>query len=210
MQNLEALKDYKRSFGLIFFLLISSITTDLSAQSWTFVKSEEGINLFTRKEEGSLLKSFKGIMDVNSTMDKVCDLLGNVKNHDWWDENLREIKVLTYEKDKYFQYYLIYHVPWPFTDRDLCVEANVNTDPSTRRRTITATPLSNVIPEKPGLIRIKKYWQKWTIQPMENGVIHLTLEGFVDPAGNIPSWLYNMVIVETPLKVMRRVKKFVQ
>jgi hypothetical protein len=45
---------------------------------------------------------------------------------------------------------------------------------------------------------------------MENGVIRLTLEGFVDPAGNVPSWLYNMVIVETPLKVMRRVKKFVQ
>jgi hypothetical protein len=193
---------------LLFFLLI--ITIDISAQSWTFVKEQEGIKLFTRKDDGSSLKSFKGVMDVTSTMDKVCDLLGNVKNHDWWDENLREIKVLTYEKDKYFQYYLIYHVPWPFTDRDLCVEANVNTDPLTGRRTITATPLSNVIPEKPDLIRIKKYWQKWTIQPMENGVIHLTLEGFVDPAGNVPYWLYNMVIVETPLKVMRRVKKFVQ
>jgi len=193
---------------LLFFLLI--ITIDISAQKWDFVKEQEGIKLFTRKDENSSLKSFKGEMDVTTTMDKVCELLGNVKNHNWWDENLREIKVLTYEKDKYFQYYLIYHVPWPFTDRDLCVEANVSTDPSTHRRTITATPLSNVIPEKPGLIRIKKYWQKWTIQPMGNGVIRLTLEGFVDPAGNVPSWLYNMVIVETPLKVMRRVKKFVQ
>ena len=193
---------------LLFFLLI--ITIDISAQTWNFVKEQEGIKLFTRKDENNSLKSFKGVMDVTATMDKVGELLGNVKNHSWWDENLREIKVLTYEKDKYFQYYLIYHVPWPFTDRDLCVEANVNTDPLTGRRTITATPLSNVIPEKPNLIRIKKYWQKWTIQPMENGVIHLTLEGFVDPAGNVPSWLYNMVIVETPLKVMRRVKKFVQ
>jgi hypothetical protein len=45
---------------------------------------------------------------------------------------------------------------------------------------------------------------------MENGVIRLILEGFVDPAGNVPTWLYNMVITETPLKIMRRVKKFVQ
>lgn len=210
MQNLKTLKEYKLSLKLIFFLFIFSITADLSAQSWTFVKSQEGINLYTRKEEGSLLKSFKGIMDVHSTMVKVCDLIGNVNNHDWWDENLREIKVLSYEKDKYFQYYLIYHVPWPFTDRDLCVESNVSIDPVTGRRTITATPLSNVIPEKPDLIRIKKYWQKWTIQPMENGIVRLTLEGFVDPAGNVPSWLYNMVITETPLKVMRRVKRYVQ
>jgi hypothetical protein len=210
VQNLKTLKEYKLSLKLIFFLFIFSITADLSAQSWTFVKSQEGIKLYTRKEEGSLLKSFKGIMDVHSTMVKVCDLIGNVNNHDWWDENLREIKVLSYEKDKYFQYYLIYHIPWPFTDRDLCVESNVSIDPVTGRRTITATPLSNVIPEKPDLIRIKKYWQKWTIQPMENGIVRLTLEGFVDPAGNVPSWLYNMVITETPLKVMRRVKRYVQ
>lgn len=192
----------------LFILLICAV--DLPAQPWNFVKEQEGIKVYTRKDEGSSLKSFRGVMDVTSTMEKVCSLIGNVKNHDWWDENLSQIKVLTYEPDKYFQYYLVYKVPWPFTDRDLCVEANVNTDPVTGRRTITATPLSNVIPEKPGLIRIKKYWQKWTIQPMENGVIRLTLEGFVDPAGNVPYWLYNMVIVETPLKVMRRVKKFVQ
>jgi hypothetical protein len=204
------LKDYKLSLGLVFCIYFSILVTDLPAQSWTFVKSQDGINLYTRKEGGSSLKSFKGVMDVKSTMEKVCDLVGNVKNHDWWDENLREIKVLSFEKDKYFQYYLIYHVPWPFTDRDLCVEANVSIDPVTGSRTITATPLDNMIPEKPDLIRIKKYWQKWTIQPIGNGVVRLTLEGFVDPAGNVPSWLYNMVIVETPLKVMRRVKKFVQ
>jgi hypothetical protein len=191
----------------IFFLLFS---IDSAAQTWDFVKEEEGIKLFTRKDAGSSLKSFKGIMDVTTSMDKVCNLIGNVKNHDWWDENLREIRVLTYEKDKYFQYYLIYKVPWPLSDRDLCVEAKVTDDPVTGRRVISATPLNNVIPEKPGLVRIKNYWQKWTIQPTDNGVIRLTLEGFVDPAGNVPSWLYNMVIVETPLKVMRRVKKFVQ
>jgi hypothetical protein len=193
---------------LCFILLI--IAADLPAQPWTFVKEQDGVKIYTRKEGGSSLKSFKGVMDITTTMDKVCNLIGNVKNHDWWDENLREITVLRYEKDKYFQYYLVYPVPWPVTDRDLCVEANVNTDPATGIRTITATPLSNVIPDKPNRIRIKKYYQKWTIQPMENGVIRLILEGFVDPAGNVPTWLYNMVITETPLKIMRRVKKFVQ
>ena len=202
--------NYKLRLFLLSFFLVFGIMEDLVAQSWTFAKEQDGIRIFTRKENGSSLKSFKGIMDVKCSMEKVCSLLGNVKNHDWWDENLKEIKILAYDKDKYFQYYLVYHVPWPFTDRDLCVEAKVTNDPLTGQRTIAATPLNNLVPEKPGLIRIQKYWQKWTIQPMGNGVIHLTLEGFVDPAGNVPSWLYNMVIVETPLKVMRRVKKFVQ
>jgi hypothetical protein len=67
-----------------------------------------------------------------------------------------------------------------------------------------------VIPEKPDLVRIKNYWQRWTIEPRENGMIHIVLEGFVDPGGNVPSWLYNMVITDTPLKVMRGVKERVE
>jgi len=200
----------KTCINFISFLIFLSVFSDLSAQSWTFVKEEDGVKLFTRKEVGSSVKSFKGIMDVTAPMDKVTNLIGNVNNHDWWDENLREIKVITYQKDKYFQYYLVYGVPWPLTDRDLCVEAKMTIDPVTGKRTIYATPLNDVIPEKPDMVRIKNYWQRWTVQPMENGVIRLTLEGMVDPGGNVPSWLYNMVIVDTPLKVMRRVKKFVQ
>jgi hypothetical protein len=191
-------------------LLFASSFSGLFAQSWDFVKEQDGIFLYTRKEDGSSLKSFKGVMEIKSTMEKVSDLLGNVKNHDWWDENLSQIKVLKYDEGKYFQYYLIYKVPWPFTNRDLCVEANITVDPLTGMKTIAAKPLFNVVPEKEGLVRIKNYWQKWTILPLENGMMRLTLEGFVDPAGNVPSWLYNMVIVDTPLKVMRRVKKFVQ
>jgi START domain len=201
------IRHHIRLLPLFFVLLIS---VDLPAQSWTFAKEENGIKVFTRKEPGNSLKTFKGITDVTSTMDKVCQLIGNVKNHDWWDENVKEINVLAYEKDKYFRYYLVYKVPWPLTDRDLCVETRVTIDPVTGKRVLMATPLTDVVPEKPDRIRIKKYWQKWTIQPMENGVIRLTLEGFVDPAGSIPSWLYNMVIVETPLKVMRRVKRYVE
>lgn len=192
------------------FLVLLISAFDLSAQTWDFIKEQDGIKLYTRKEKGNILKSFKGVMEIASTMEKVSNILGNVRNHDWWDENLREIKVLKFDENKYFQYYLIYKVPWPFTDRDLCVEATISVDPANGKKTIAAVPLFNVVPEKEGLVRIKNYWQKWTILPMENGILRLTLEGFVDPAGNVPSWLYNMVIVDTPLKVMRRVKKFVQ
>jgi len=139
-------------------------------------------------------------------MDKVCNLIGNVKNVDWWDKNLREINVLSYEEDKNIKYYLVYDVPWPFTDRDLCVEAKITTDPVTGQRVVYSVPLLNVIPEKPDLIRIKNYWQKWIIQPMNKGNIYVILEGFVDPAGSVPAWLYNMVITETPLKIIRGIK----
>jgi len=188
----------------LFVLLIS--TADVFSQEWDFIKEKEGVKIYTRKEKSSSLKSFKGVVDLHTQMDKVCNLIGNVKNVDWWDKNLREINVLLYEKDKHIQYYLVYGAPWPVTDRDLCVDATITTDPVTGIRTIYSVPLPNVIPENPDYVRIKEYWQKWVIQDMKNGIIHIVLEGYVDPAGSVPDWIYNMVITDTPLKIIRGIK----
>lgn len=67
-----------------------------------------------------------------------------------------------------------------------------------------------MVPEKPGIIRLQRFWQKWTIRPSQNGIIHLTLEGYVNPAGDVPAWLYNMIIVDIPLRLLREVRKRVQ
>lgn len=189
---------------LMFTLLVFSPA--LFSQSWEFIKAKDGINVYTRMEKNSSLKSFKGVMDINSTMDRVCTMIGNPNNREWWDKNLSEVKVLSIEKNRY-SFYMVVDLPWPITNRDLCVETRISTDSVTGIRTVNAQQLLNVIPEKPGLVRIKKYWQKWTIEPRGNNFIHLELEGFADPAGSIPAWLYNMFITDTPLKIMREVQK---
>ncbi len=195
----------KPTFYILLVLLLFPFPV-MFAQAWDFIKEKDGIKIYTRKEKGSDLKSFRGVVDLHAPVEKINDLLGNVKNVDWWDKNLREIKVLLYERDKHIQYYLIYDVPWPLTDRDLAVDATITTDPVTKIRTINSVPLMNVIPLKPDLVRITKYWQKWTVEPKANGVVHVVLEGFVDPAGKVPAWLYNMVITDTPLKIIHGIQ----
>jgi hypothetical protein len=190
-----------------FYLLTGSL--DLCGQSWVFIKEKEGIKLYTRKEANSPVKSFRGEVYLHTQMDNVYSLITNVKNFDCWDDDIREIQLLLYEKDKIIRYYLIYDVSWPVTDRDLVVEACITIDPVTGTRSVEARSLLNVIPEKPDLVRIKKYWQKWTLVPVEKGVVHLILEGSVDPGGSVPAWLSNMVITETPLKVIRSVQAHV-
>ncbi|MDD4602730.1 MAG: hypothetical protein PHF97_02840 [Bacteroidales bacterium] len=189
------------------FFILQYFPENATCQSWDFIKEKDGIKIYTRKDKDSSLKSFMGIMDIHSPIEKVFNLIGNVKNVDWWDKNLREINVLLYEKDKHIQYYLVYGAPWPVTDRDLCVDAKITTDPVTGIRVVYSTPMLNVIPEKPDRVRITDYWQRWTIEPRMNGIVHLVLEGHVDPAGSVPDWIYNMVITETPLKIMRGIKR---
>lgn len=190
-------------FLIVFFL---NPLYNLFAQKWDLVKEKDGIKIYTRQEPNSNLKSFRGVVDLHAPLEKVYDLIGNVKNVDWWDKNLKNITILNYVKDKHTEYYLIYHVPWPLTDRDLAVEATITTNPVTGYRIVKSVPLKN-FPEKPGLVRIKKYWQTWIVQPVGKDTVHIVLEGFVDPGGNIPSWLYNMVITDTPLKIIHGIQE---
>jgi hypothetical protein len=176
-------------------------------QSWHFVKEKEGIRIYTRIEPNNSLKSFKGETVFHASIEKVFSMLGNAKNNDWWDKNISDIKVLACEENKFIQYYLVYNMPWPLSNRDLVADTRIASDPVSGGKTFFAEPLSNVVPEKHGIVRISKYRQKWFIQPMGNGSVQVTLEGFIDPGGNVPSWFYNMVVPETPFKALRSLRE---
>lgn len=176
------------------------------SQQWEFIKEREGIRVYTCTTENSSVKSFKGETYLRASMESIASLLGNANNFDWWDESISDIRVLEYREEQYIRYYLVYNVPWPVTDRDLCVEANITKDPATGTRVVDSKALNGVVPEEPGLVRITKYWQRWTAKPEGDGMVHLVLEGFADPAGYIPAWIYNMVITDTPLNVIRKIR----
>jgi uncharacterized membrane protein len=185
---------------MFFFTLMLSYP--MAAQSWDFIKEKEGIKIYTRVETGKLLKSYRGVTDINAPAEKIFTLMEDFNNTDWWDKKLTEIKVLLYEKDKRAQYYLIYDLPWPVPDRDLCVDVTITTDPVTGERKINAFALNGVIPEIKGMVRIKDYRQTWTLIPAGKEMTHVVLEGFLDPSGNIPKWIPNMLIIELPIKAI--------
>jgi hypothetical protein len=179
----------------------------MEGQSWEFIKEKDGIKIYTRKETGKSLKSFKGVADIRASAEKIFTMIENVHNTDWWDKNLSEIKVLLYEKNKRAQYYLVYDLAWPVTDRDMCVEAKVIIDPATGVSKIVAGPLPGVVPERDGRIRIKEYRQSWTVEPRGENLSHVVMEGYVDPAGSIPDWIYNMAVIDSPITTIRGIKQ---
>jgi len=195
---------------LAFLLFVQFFHLQLSAQEWKFAKEKDGIRIYTRNEDSISVKSFKGIVDLKTTMEKMKHVVGRTESFEWWDESITEIKVLAYEEEKMIRYYLVYDTPWPLSDRDLCAEAIITNDPTTGTRTVRATALPGVVPETKDKVRIKYYWQQWTMEPQGNDIVHVTLEGSVDPGGAIPTWLVNMVITDTPLNIITKLRNIVE
>jgi hypothetical protein len=200
-QNSDFMRNNQFYFILLFLISVM-LSCPMNAQSWDFIKEKDNIKLYTRIEAGKSLKSYRGFTDINAPAEKIFAVMEDVNNTDWWDKNLTKIKVLLYEKNKRARYYLVYDVPYPVTDRDLCVDVTVTIDKVTGERKIAAVALNGVIPENKDLVRIKDYRQTWTIIPVSKERTHVMLEGYVDPGGTVPDWLSNMLIIETPLKAI--------
>jgi hypothetical protein len=188
-------------FISVFFIAIM-LSCPVKAQSWEFIKEKDSIEIYTRTEAGKSLKSYRGITTINAPVEKIFAVMEDVNNTDWWDKNLTQIKVLLYEKNKRAQYYLVYDLPAPVTDRDLCVNVTVTIDNVTGKRMIDAVSMNGVMPEHDDLVRIKDYRQTWTISPLGKEKTHVVLEGFIDPAGAVPDWLSNMLLTDTPFKAI--------
>jgi hypothetical protein len=188
-------------------LLTLTLSSSIVGQSWDFVKEKDGIKIYTRKDDGKSLKSYKGVTDIHAPAEKVFALIEDVNHTEWWDKNLTQIKALLYEKNRRAQYYLVYDLPWPVTDRDLCVDVTAAIDPATGVGKITAGPLAGVVPARTDMIRIMEYHQTWTVEPTGKELSHVVLEGFVDPEGSIPDWISNMIIVDSPIKVINGLKQ---
>ena len=184
--------------------------SDLSSQPWKFIKEKDGIKVYTRQQEGSPVKSFMGVADMKSGVDKIYTIVADVRESDRWDDNIKELKVLSENKDKSFCYYLLYSTPWPLQNRDLCIEAIISRDSVTGDIEVISKSRPQLVPVKKDVVRIRDYWQKWTIHPIDKTHTRLIIEGSVNPGGNIPSWLSNLALTDTPLKMLHDIRQRVE
>jgi hypothetical protein len=199
----------KQSLILFFCTLILNLfsANTLFAQSWNFVKEKEGIKVYTRNVPNSSLKSFKGETNFQASVDRVSMMIMDPEYGDWWEKNFIQRKLLDYQRDKYIQYYLVYGLPWPFANRDFAAETRITKDSVTAEQTMISISMADRVPVKPDMVRINKYLQKWILQPLGDQQVHVILEGFVDPGGNVPAWIYNIVIPEAPFKIIRSLRE---
>jgi hypothetical protein len=197
------------SHRIILLIFILSINYTYS-QEWTFEKEKDGIKIYSCHETVSNFKSYKGEMNLKAEVETVCSIIEDVASFKKYDEDVDTIRVLCWEKGKSFKYYVVYRVPWPFKNRDLCIEAKISTDPKDGSKQINSKSIPTYIPENEHYVRMIDYRQTWTIKPLENGMVHVTLEGYADPAGDIPAWVANMAITDTPLNILTAVRDIVE
>lgn len=202
----------KNKFKILFslFLMWLLLPGQLQAQAWNLVKEKDGVKLYSRQEPGKNLQSFRGVAEIKAPAEKVFALIEDVNHREWWDKNLEQIRLLKYEKNKRAQYYLVYKMPWPFTNRDMCADVTVTISQINGEYRVTAVPLRNACPENKDLERIKDYKQVWTVRPVNQNLAQVELEFYVDPTVKLPDWLLNRIFIDSPIISIKALRQQIE
>ncbi|MCX6221384.1 MAG: hypothetical protein NTZ69_10380 [Bacteroidia bacterium] len=193
-----------RSLLSVFLLLTinTGVTTD-----WKLRREESGVKIFTRNVAGSPFEEFRGMVTIsNTSLTRVLDVIMDVKNYPVNFPNCSGAEVLE-QKGKYSDiHYITIPTPWPVTHRDAIYEANTTFSENGKRARIKLTPRGDYKQENKGYIRVYNGSGFWDLDEIAPGTIQVVYQFHADPAGEIPAWLANSVIVSNPLKTLESLR----
>jgi hypothetical protein len=197
-----------RSYVVIATLFAISVLP-LSAQklekaNWELVSAEKDLNIYTRTSDGSSIKEIQIVTTIESTMQRVTDLLSDVPNYKAWVYKCSESKRIKTTSSNDFHYYVETALPYPFSNRDLSVHSTQWWDRETGVYYSHSVAAADAVPEKKGIVRITEFESSWEIKPRNDGRVEIVYKALANPGGEIPVWIVNMVITKGPLETMQK------
>jgi len=184
------------------------LTLETFSQSlWQLDKNKDGIKVYTRTEKNSDFKSFKAVITVDASTDKILKTLKNTANYTKWYGYTKTSKLLKREKDVQYNYVETIF-PWPFRNRDMVYKMTTKRFNNDSIK-ISLKGIPDYIQEKKGIIRMKKAEGYILLQP-SNSTTKIIYVFHSEPGDNVPAWIANNAIAKLPFKTLSGLRKILK
>lgn len=194
------------SFELFFFLGFLNVL--FAQNTWTLLKSENGVNIYWRNVPGSSFNQIKATFQINANIKIALSLLTDILYQEKIVYSCDSSAVIK-NIDLFTR--IIYHrfkMPWPVSDRDdYCIQklsrVNANTfQIETKNISGTAYPLTDCvrIPHEHSIIRV-------TATDAHHTSVEYALK--TEPGGYLPAWAVNAMIDVGPYKTICNIRRMI-
>ncbi|PSR52630.1 hypothetical protein AHMF7605_03365 [Adhaeribacter arboris] len=180
-----------------------------SQKNWKLVENKNGIMIFTRLAFSSKFKEVKVVTDLPGTTKQLINTILDVENHRTWVYGVKQAYPIEKQNNSPFIYYCEYSLPL-VTDRDMVLEIKYSEGSKNQQAVMEINSIPEKLPEKKNLIRISKLFASWEIFPMSDKKMKVTYILRVDPAGEIPAFIYNPIVTRGPYKSFMKLKTMLQ
>jgi hypothetical protein len=192
----------RTSFILAFLFL--ALPHRVSAEDWTFLYKEDGIEVFT---DHASPPTFRAEGPLNVDIVDILAVFADIPRRSEWVRNLKESRAIVDTED-YVLVYSHYNLPWPASDRDSLIESSFKRDYANSELTISFKAIeSTEVPVEKGRVRVPKADGTLFLKILKKGETFVRYEVQLDPGGWLPQWICNFFVKDAPidmLKAMRR------
>ena len=197
----------------IFFFSVSmffSVPTFGAESPWYLEREEDNIDVYLAKVKGSTVKTFRGVVTVDSSLNSVLSLITDASSYPRWLYKCKSAKMIKFVSYNEVFSHVVTDMPWPLIDRDSIIHSTKTQNVSTKKVTIRISEQPEMIEKISNRIRITNIKGLWELTPLQNGRLKILFQMSVDPGGGIPKWLVNSMLIDIPfytLQNLRRIAK---
>ena len=192
------------------FLLFTCYAQAQIGTNWVLKENSNGIKIFTGDVETSKVKAIRVQCEVDATLSQVVAMLMDIKGSEEWLYHTSSNYIVKQVSPSDLYYYSLVNMPWPVSNRDFIAHLMVSQNPQTKVVTIDAPCNVDMVPAKPGIVRIANSKGKWLLTPTGSNGVKIDYTLHADPGGLIPAWLTNMFATEGPSQSFKKFKVSLQ
>lgn len=194
---------------LIFFFFLNLKISFAQTSDWKFIKKVDGISVYHRKSGINNLKDVKIETLFDGNLSSVAESILDVSSFSKWIYKVNYSKILKVYNPNHIEYYNRINMPWPATDRDICVINKVSQNHSSKEVIIEDVANPKALPVNSDFVRIKDFYAKWVLTPTSTGVKGVYIF-HSDPAGELPTSIINLLIDEGPINSIKGLKELIK
>ncbi len=168
-------------------------------KEWKLVKKKKGITTWVRPVEISPVKSFKGIIEFDTSVGALTALLFDTENLPNWMRLTNAAEVIKQPSKTEVYRHTINKPMWPVRPRDCCSLMKGYYYPETGTVMLRYIHTPDLLPRNKKYIRMPVMIGYYMIKPKPNGKVEFTFESVVEMAGWIPTWIINFYIADVPI-----------
>ena len=174
--------------------------------AWRLEREADGIRVWTRPVADSRHRAIRARMIVAAPLEKIVGILRDTDACRDWARYCAEARVHERLGEAEAYVYTLNDMPWPLADRDVVSRVRWHEEPETGVVHMDAEATEGVVERTPGRVRLTDASSHWTLRPRPDGRLEVTTEAHIEPAGPVPAWITNRLLVDAPFRTMQQLR----
>jgi len=172
---------------------------------------KDWLKIYTCPVPTSDFLSFVGIAEIDAPQHSVLHLLYDLEAATEWIWKTDEMNVVEeIDGEKGRIVYQRISAPWPISDREIISRSEGYRDEATSEVFIKMTAVPDALPENKDYVRVRQLEGAWNIMPLSENKCRVVFRLHIEPGGEIPSWLANIAVIDTPYNTLKNMREMVK